>query len=248
MPHRIEPFLYETLMIALRALPIPPPSILLPFKSKPAIFFQKNVRNLFLDDGGWPAVEQFNLVLSVCSGVLNLALISGTHPSMLTHIRAMKLQRLTICLQDLFHDLSINLTFSSFATITHLDVLYTAADRLAAAFSSLPALTHLHLYIADLTVLRRALRECRRLTVLIHTCFGPPVPTMLVSPDANDPRIVLMDITRHDMVRDWKTGTHGWRDLWAIADVFVAKRKGLMEPCSWLALPRIDVPDICRML
>jgi hypothetical protein len=104
-------------MIALRALPILPPSILLPFKSKPASFFQKNVRNLFLDDGCWPVVEQFSLVLSVCSGVLNLALISGTHPSM------------TICLQALFHDMYINLKFPSFATITHLDVLYTAADN-----------------------------------------------------------------------------------------------------------------------
>ncbi|KAJ6564633.1 hypothetical protein B0H19DRAFT_1374877 [Mycena capillaripes] len=235
----IEPFLYKTLIIALSSSPISPPSILLPFKSKPSSFFRKSVRNLLLDDGQWPAIEQFNLVLSVCSGVLNLALTSGTNPSMLPYLKGMKLQRLTISLQDLFSDMPIDLTLiSPFATITHLDVLYTPAARLAAGFASLPALTHLHLYIAELPLLRRALRECQKLKVLIHTCLGPPVPAIVVSPDLDDPRVVLMDITRHDMVEAWRGETQGWRDLWAIADLFVARRNGLVESSSplWLDL------------
>ncbi|KAF8176348.1 hypothetical protein K438DRAFT_1727287, partial [Mycena galopus ATCC 62051] len=230
----IEPFLYETLIIALNSSPIPSPPTLLPFESKSPNFFRKNVHNLLLDDGGWQAIKPFNLVLSMCAGVLNLTLTSGADPSMLVHLQAMRLQRLTICLQDLFYvDKPIVLPPSPFATITHLDVLYTPAAKLASSFTSLPSLTHLHLYMADVAILAQALRECRKLKILIHTCLGPPVPIVLLTPDLDDPRIILMDVCRHDMVRDWQGGTLGWRDLWAIADHFVAKRNGRMEACSF---------------
>ncbi|KAJ7234758.1 hypothetical protein B0H12DRAFT_1238968 [Mycena haematopus] len=234
----IEPFLYETLVITLSSSPIPLPPSLVPFGSKSPSFFRKNVRSLLLDDGGWPAIKPFSLVLSVCAGVLNLVLTSRAHPSMLIHLRAMKLQRLTICLEDLFADTPINLTLSPFATITHLDVLYTSAAKLASSFASLPLLTHLHLYMSDVAILGRALKECRNLKILIHTCLGPPTPIVFVSPDVNDPRMVLMDIFRHNMVQDWKGRRSNWRDLWAIADHFVAKRNGGMEPSSqlWLDL------------
>ncbi|KAJ7489094.1 hypothetical protein FB451DRAFT_682518 [Mycena latifolia] len=117
----IEPIVYETLIVHSNMLH---PSLFLALESKPASFFHKNVRNLLLDleNHESSSIDRLNLLLSACTAVIDLALFDP-HPSMLPHLAAMKLQRLSVHLYSLF--LSHEIDFAGqpfFATITHLNV------------------------------------------------------------------------------------------------------------------------------
>ncbi|KAJ7040946.1 hypothetical protein C8F04DRAFT_1081094 [Mycena alexandri] len=240
----IEPILYETLTIVLETPRGPHPAILQPFLSKPATFFQKNVRNLLLAVRLDKKNEQFDLILSSCSGVVNLALLGGpTCRSLLCFLAAMKLQRLAVCLQDLFFTSPIDLTLPCFAALTHLDLLHsTDSSKLTAEdFAALPALTHLHLYMCP-ALMNAVLLRCSGLKVLIHTQFPVSLARLNVPQrrKVQDPRLIFLGAYTHDLWTDWKTRIQGKMDLWAHADRFVQRRNGFIDDDTelWLNLEK----------
>ncbi|KAJ7779168.1 hypothetical protein B0H16DRAFT_1878735 [Mycena metata] len=238
----IEPIIYETLTIVLETQRNAHAAILQPFRSKPAAFFKKNVRNLLLAVRLDKKNEQFDLILSSCSGVVNLALLGGpTCRSLLCFLAGMKLQRLAACLQDLFFTSPIDFSLPCFATITHLDLLHsTDSSKLTAEdFAALPALTHLHLYMCP-ALMNAVLLRCSGLEVLVHTQF-PGVPRKEPQRrQVRDPRVVFLGAYTHDLWTDWKTRIQGKLDLWAHADRFVRRRNGLIDDETelWLNLEK----------
>ncbi|KAJ7489097.1 hypothetical protein FB451DRAFT_1125319 [Mycena latifolia] len=228
----IEPMVYETLIVKHRTLHS---SFLLAFESKPASFFRTNVRNLLLGDRLQLVPDELNMLLSACNGVVNIALFRPHH-SMLPHLAAMKLQRLTVELLSLFYPQEINFTQPLFSALTHLDARdwgdvdhYSGPSGLA----SLPELTHLTVFHASRSVLSSILSDCKKLQILIRVTRFPPLANASRELSIDDPRFVLMSMTYNEMIVDWEAATQGECNFWDRADIFVAKRRrGEIHPAS----------------
>ncbi|KAJ7489102.1 hypothetical protein FB451DRAFT_682670 [Mycena latifolia] len=161
----IEPMVYETLIFDRRALH---PSFLLALKTKSAGFL--HVRNLLLGTKLRLAPDESNLLLSACSGVVNLAIL-WPHHSMLRHLSVMKLQRLTVDFKSLFYPRDINFAQPLFSTVTHLEIVETAMEEHLSGPSgpaSLPELTHLTVFHGSRSVVCSLLLSCKKLQILIH--------------------------------------------------------------------------------
>ncbi|KAJ7097545.1 hypothetical protein C8R44DRAFT_811605 [Mycena epipterygia] len=228
----IEPLLYETLI--LRVPESNSSHMLALLKSKPTSFLY--VRNLLLDDSFLKHADHSKLAISACSKVQDLALFNPRpSESLLSHLAAMKLQRLMVRLDLLFgHTSLINFTLPVFATITHLDTRLIA-DGFVTGLSLLPVLTHLCLFEAKHSDLNYALLNCKKSNILINTYrAAAPLAEEGRAFSITDPRLVLTRMLFYDArVKDWELGAQGGCDSWARADLFVAKkRRGEIQPAS----------------
>ncbi|KAJ7487384.1 hypothetical protein B0H11DRAFT_1117736 [Mycena galericulata] len=239
----IEPLLYRGLYFSWKARKAREPGSQSPmaaifdlFDAKPASFFHDNVRSLCFRD--FHPTEVIAEVLCACDATVNLTffdLMGG--PALLPILATLPLQRLSACLVHLFPDW-IDFAHPLFAQITHLDIL-DWDDRgwdFYSGLAELPHLTHLcfsyNRYVPD-DVCRGALRYCPSLEVLaivrssLEGCsdralFGPLAePTDL----RTDARFVVVVV--EDDLNDWKKGTLGGKDYWAVADAMVAERRFL---------------------
>jgi hypothetical protein len=233
---RIEPIVYETLIVQISepswALH---PSLLQALKSKPSSF-KKNVRNLLLDcpDLCPPDVvrnvkDYSDLVLSTCRGVHNLIIPVPT-PFMIPHLESMKLQRLHITLRNLSWFYTADFTFSFLTTVTHLELFEPIVHSRSLEYlpvASLPQLTHLRLFNAPRTLLCSVLLAATKLQVFILKVSSRSWEQVCRELSIEDQRLVLME-------GEWESGTRGESDFWAHADLFVVKRRnGEIQPGVW---------------
>ncbi|KAJ7444610.1 hypothetical protein B0H11DRAFT_2086074 [Mycena galericulata] len=252
----IEPLLYETLIIGSSLVSKNPftrnlhnPALLDALEMKPAAFLKENVRNLLIY--GYINEETLSLLFPACSGVQNLAVYLTRPTFLLPHLGAMKFRRLEIFLRQMFYPALVDLSLPAFAALTHLGMPHdnlsgaVGLDELQTGLASLPCLTHLHLADAPRSFLSGVLSNCQRLQVLIswyNEWFTESLPDRCRELSIDDPRFILMATNTEDFPGDWKAGTQGGLDYWAMADLFVAKRRrGEVQPPSRCWIESFDM-------
>ncbi|KAJ7771110.1 hypothetical protein DFH07DRAFT_768492 [Mycena maculata] len=220
-------------------------------KSKPPSFFRDRVRNLFLQDDilvAEPGLDEEGLkaILSTCGGIQCLALPRDlVTPSILPYLEAMKLRRLTVNLRSLFSGVPSDLAHPTFTYVSHLDIfdsirrLHVLPHFSWSTLTLLPGLTHLVLSdlgpdTLSITVATEVLACCKRLEVLV----GVAIHDFRDRLSINDPRFVHMSLSDDDYARDWVAATRGELDLWARAELFIAKkRRGEIKPGPYSRFP-----------
>ncbi|KAJ7447466.1 hypothetical protein FB451DRAFT_1411881 [Mycena latifolia] len=242
----VEPMLYRVV----RVNATPPYSamaqaVLRARKTKPRSFFNKAVRYLVLDFPAAWTLDEAREVLKLCTDLIGFAPIAYfANPTMLPILAEMHVQRLSVCLRDLFGgysfdgDKDIDFTHPVFTSITHLDVFDSVGERICAHLPSLPALTHLCLSeVVPWDMVRRLLVECPGLEVLLD--LFPAIRqdvgrAWAQSIPFHDIRFVVGVYT--DYVDEWEQCAQGLPKFWLLADDFVAqKRRGEMNAqCYWL--------------
>jgi hypothetical protein len=162
--------------------------------------------------------KEMRILLSICTGVQNLALKSLT-PSMLPLLESLQLRRLTLPLSSHLNQIS---TTKTFTTLTHLHIHFVHDGGQWTWIGTLPSLTHLCISNPvhdDRQFVDVLLRRIKKLQVLVCT-FSLGV-LLLSDHWVDDPRVVFLRLN-HDYVRDWKSGAAGGRDFWVRAEEFLA--------------------------
>jgi hypothetical protein len=212
--------------------------ILALLKSKPPEFFCHAVRHLGLEDGC--SLEEGRQLLSLCNEVINFSSnYFFTHPTLLPILAEMRVQRLSLTLNELFGTKPIDLTHSLFQSLTHLDMfgIHGVAESLV-DLPTLPALTHLCL---DCDIPRdrvmTVLVDCPRLQLLlVQWVEGDDLYWSERIPHVYDIRFVIG--LYDDYWADWEAGARGLPDLWSQGDDFVVrKRKGEIQGANFSLLP-----------
>ncbi|KAJ7681644.1 hypothetical protein B0H17DRAFT_1205628 [Mycena rosella] len=213
-------------------------------KSKPPKFFHDAVRHIFLGYTSDWSVEEAVELLELCTGIVDcVALGALANPVMLPILANMRLERLSVSLQELFGPTtSIDPTHPLFKSITHLDLLQDIIDGASTcAIPALPALTHLCL--ADEVswdVVGSLLEECPRLEILVNLWDYEGAPLAHAHAGEmpfRDLRFVMG--LYKNWINAWVAGAKGLPDFWSRADDFVAcKRRGaIAADCYWLEQP-----------
>ncbi|KAJ7085886.1 hypothetical protein C8R44DRAFT_821313 [Mycena epipterygia] len=236
----IEPLLYRVV----RVDNYPPYSdiaaaVLSAAKSKPPGFLHTAVRHLFLDSSATWSQDDATQVLNLCTGIVNLAAIGRfSNPTLLPFLAHIQVQRLAVCLDDLFGGYrSIDMAHSLFASITHLDIFDTVnceetCMQICAHLPRLPALTHLCLNNeVPWDTIAGLLADCARLELLVE--LWPYTRARLAYPWAQNAPVrdvrFVVGLYR-DYWADWENGAWGRTDFWVLAERFVArKRSGEIE-------------------
>ncbi|KAJ7159226.1 hypothetical protein C8R43DRAFT_920776 [Mycena crocata] len=236
----LEPILYQTIHIDyITSYTERAAAFLRTIQSKPAVFFQNNVRHILLDSSAW-SVDEGKEILKVCTGVVNLVLLGlFSEPTMLPILANMHIQRLGSWLRDLFEDvMSIDVHHPLFNSVTHLDIFDVQIDFSLEVLSGLPSLTHLSFSgTFPWGEVRALLEKSAGLQLLLN------VWAYVLSRDAQAyARSMAIDDVRFVMGLCWEywsvwaAGTRGLGDFWSQGDDFVArKRRGEIDgSCYWL--------------
>ncbi|KAJ7677801.1 hypothetical protein DFH06DRAFT_1316600 [Mycena polygramma] len=203
--------------------------------ARPLTFVESQVRSIMW--WHYYGEEKMEALLSLCSGLRNLALINLT-PSMIPTLSTLpELQRLTLPASS---GVLLNPPIPySFATLTHLHI-HGVGDLDLPWIIALPALTHFcieSLASTMLEALEELLLDCPKLQVCVYA-VGFRLST-LSAPLMEDQRVVVLqlDLDNDNYVRDWKTGATGGRDFWVRAEEFLAKKKSdqsiTTQVCEW---------------
>ncbi|KAJ6513600.1 hypothetical protein C8R47DRAFT_1286286 [Mycena vitilis] len=194
-------------------------------QAKPLAFVEANIRGILWCH--YFGKEHAETLLSICSGVRNLALKMLTHP-MVTHLSSLQhLQRLTVPLDPRF-PLDLPTLKPAFASLTHLHVHSYFAELDLLWISTLPSLTHFCIKDpanTDRPALHELLQKSPKLQVCVFK-FAFDLPHMHVTP-SEDQRVVIMrlNIDSDKYVRSWKIGADGGRDFWAQAEEFLERKR-----------------------
>ncbi|KAJ7866955.1 hypothetical protein B0H14DRAFT_357282 [Mycena olivaceomarginata] len=215
--------------------------------SKPATFFHRNVRHLFVFGEDPDDEHDAEEALRFCSGIKNLVLSVRTSSGwrILPRIVAMKPQRLSLRWDSIL--ISMHPHQPTFTCLTHLFIFDNflafsdvALARLPWHVAELPVLTHLAMVNTALfgggdPVLEKAiLAVCKALKVLIVSPEEPQFG-MEYLPRIDDIRFVYINIQDAvGFLDEWLAQTRGGIDFWARADAFVEKkRRGEIQPGSF---------------
>ncbi|KAJ7489066.1 hypothetical protein FB451DRAFT_1552968 [Mycena latifolia] len=222
----IEPLLYRTLAITHRRQ-------LEAVLQKPPSFLRENVRNLmfWMDERD----EDMSTLLSICAGIQALALFDPP-PQLFGFLGPLHLRRLAIPIVALFSARApISPTSAFMADLTHLRIHSQRNMAFPSYFSvgALPSLTHLCFECpgayCTLIQVHKILETCQKLQALV--CMFNSHEELEQSevvperPWIDDPRVVIMVLTRSAFVPDWRLGVAGGRDFWARADEFLATKR-----------------------
>ncbi|KAJ6551285.1 hypothetical protein B0H19DRAFT_1157107 [Mycena capillaripes] len=238
----IEPLLYRTIRLDRSWIA---QGIAQAMQLKPASFFRKSVRHLYISpQARWSAVKVYEL-LRLCSRLVSLFVVGHLSDPTLLPILEGKAQvrRWGGCLGNLFGSSpAIDLNHSFFRTITHLDVFEALNgrnnDQLCLGLTELPALTHLCLNNdASPSIVQRLLEQCLHLKILLnlwHQLYAISAQKIAASPSVTDARFVVA--VWADYWSDWERWARGGTDIWAAADAFVARKRGgeIEASCYWL--------------
>ncbi|KAJ7221461.1 hypothetical protein GGX14DRAFT_388629 [Mycena pura] len=240
----IEPLLYRVIETTKDETAT---ALRLAMATKPASFFENNVRHILLFHTSAWKKEDFYALLRLCPRIESLAYIpfGDCSPIVLLPIfmNMSHLQRWSGSLRYVFGKReAIDLRASFFRTVTHLDIFDMLDDgstdnmRICADLATLPALTNLCLSeYAEPTIVRRLLEECPVLRVLVNLWFEAwsrdQVQAVVRNPGTVDPRYVVILFPAYaNWEDDWQRGVRGGVDLWVAAESFVAqKRRGEIE-------------------
>ncbi|KAJ6551283.1 hypothetical protein B0H19DRAFT_1263953 [Mycena capillaripes] len=231
----IEPLLYRVLNIN---NPSTADWIVRAMRTKAASFFRDNVHHLCITcRSSWSAAQAYKF-LRLCRPVSLFVLGSFANPDLLPILAGIPQVRMGGgFLGNLFGSYSaIDLSHPFFRTITHLDVFEMVTDKngeqICSGLAAMPALTHLWLnsiaVYAD--ILRRLMVECPHLQLLLHVfdtaSYGRRAAA---NPSVTDVRYVV-GIRPHYWDDTWERWARRDTNIWAAADVFVArKRRGEIE-------------------
>ncbi|KAJ7028841.1 hypothetical protein C8F04DRAFT_1232003 [Mycena alexandri] len=224
----IEPMLYRTLMFPLNRGGLTRlHAAVKTIQTKPLPFMRANVRHVMCWD--FFGTEDLTTLLSVCTGVQNLALCHLSR-GVIPHLRGLHLQRLTLPIH-LFRFLRTRMaatTNNFFSDLTHLHLTGFGLVEKEFHIGALPRLTHLcidHPAQQDNQLLCDILTDCTALQALVctfkYTIQHPNDPWI------DHPRVVLvqLDVSSESYNHDWKLGTMGGRDFWRRADEFLARKR-----------------------
>ncbi|KAJ7229833.1 hypothetical protein GGX14DRAFT_507853 [Mycena pura] len=245
----IEPLLYRVMRVnkfCRRAA-----AFLEATKKKPPSFFADSVRALCFDNWCDWSVDEARNVLKLCKGVTNFAANARFYtPAMLPVLATMRIQRLVVCLADLFGSFeAIDFTHPLFSKITHLtigDCFSSVKEHIYAKLPTLPALTHLCLYsVASPTTCtpELLLTDCVRLELLVvlwGRSYIDSATGMAANTPVRDVRLVVSVYS--DYWADWNAGAAGLPDLWTRAENVVARRRVMTNKRV------VDLPDSCTGL
>ncbi|KAJ7677807.1 hypothetical protein DFH06DRAFT_561060 [Mycena polygramma] len=211
-------------------------------RAKSPAFRHENVRSIMW----WESYgeEQILTLLSICSGLENLALRRLTEP-MVPCLSSLQLRRLSLPSMSL--PSLVDSSQSSFRTLTHLHV-YAYMYPAFASIPDLPSLTHLCLTIPKDNghALSRLLRKYKKLQICV-CAFASLDDDDLRGPGPwiEDPRVVIMrlDIDTEDYIKDWKLGAGGRRDFWVHAEEFLAKKQSDPSITTQICEPDLFVEE-----
>ncbi|KAJ7504182.1 hypothetical protein B0H11DRAFT_507179 [Mycena galericulata] len=232
----LEPLLYHVLLFRRDrddkgpTKPMPMEPIMRAIETKPRAFFYESVKHLAVNNN----VPRANVerILSVCTGIVNLALFNGdSDPSFIPYIDCIRPQRFAANMMVLFAG-APDFTHSLFANVTHLDIADTFGltwepwNKLAL----LPCLTHLSFNYSDEALpaglFHTVLVECALLQALVVVW-----PNMIMVEyeaefsqyPTHDPRFVMIICSKYFW--DWEAGARGGVDFWSRADTFIAQKR-----------------------
>lgn len=211
---------------------------------KPFNFFRDNVRHIHLNPlpSHW-STEEVHELLRLCPNLVSLYVVFHWQNAELLPIleKMAHVRRWSGNPGDLFGSCSsIDLSHPFFRTITHIDILESVNERkspyICPWLAALPALTHLGLYNdVPADIWRRLLDQCSQLRILLNFWYEDSVSAHQTasSPPVTDMRYVVTACAY--FVDDWEVWARGGTGIWAVADVFVArKRSGEIEGTSLL--------------
>jgi hypothetical protein len=233
---RLEPFLYHVLAFRKDRLdpgptkPIPMEPILKAISAKPPHFFASHVRHLAVNNNVPRALVDY--ILSVCTGIDNLALFNGdSTPSLMPLVDRIRPRRFSVNMRGLFGG-APDFTHPMFSKTTHLDVSDTFGDEWVAwnRLASLAHLTHLSFNYSDEALpgglFHELLRDCKLLQALIivwPSLLRFEYEAEVGEYPTQDPRFVM--IVCGSYFADWLDGARGGEDFWARADNFIARKR-----------------------
>ncbi|KAJ7238821.1 hypothetical protein B0H12DRAFT_1136794 [Mycena haematopus] len=235
----LEPLLYRTIVNTNTRQIL---AVIAAMSSKPAPFFQKAVRNVFL---GWDKSlppDETRKLLGLSTGIENLAIFGHLlDPSLLPLLADMPLRRLITNLAQLFgaplnSGTGINLTHPLFASLTHLTILQAGAHRIPPSqLAALPALTHLCVRVSRIEwqwdAMRALLDKCAKLEVLLALWSSTESKAARLTAERtpwSDPRFVVAVLAVSagaSIQKSWEAGTRGGVDFWIEAETLVARKR-----------------------
>ncbi|KAJ7728271.1 hypothetical protein DFH07DRAFT_851208 [Mycena maculata] len=239
----VEPLLYRVLRIS-RYSPLAG-VVLDAVHSKPTTFLRTAVRHLLLDGSAQWSQDDALSVLRLCTGLVSLLPFGRfASPALLPVLREMRsVRRLSASLEDLFGSSdAIDLHHPLFSGITHLDIFdpVESAPQIYVQLSALPRLTHLCLNNdIPAPIAHVVLSSCPHLEVLVNMWAYLRLARAFAvaqSPPLKDPDPRFVVALYDDFSADWEAGSHDELDFWALAEIFVArKRRGqIPASCYWL--------------
>ncbi|KAJ7172808.1 hypothetical protein C8R43DRAFT_977624 [Mycena crocata] len=248
----LEPLLYRVLRISTegkrhKAIAA---AVLRAAQARQDNFLGDAVRHLFLDSPAPWSLEEAQDILKHCTGLVNFAAHAEfCSPTLLPILGGIHLKRLSCSLVYLFggRDL-VNLHHPAFSSLTHLDIEDNVRDALKiyTHLPALPVLTHLSLNNSvSWDVVNMLLMRCRRLEVLVNLFpffRADRAYAAATNPPLNDVRFVVAVYI--DNRAEWAAGARGEIDFWALAEMFVAKKRSgeIAASCYWLEDMDVDVP------
>ncbi|KAJ6512368.1 hypothetical protein DFH09DRAFT_1197302 [Mycena vulgaris] len=231
----IEPILYRTIVMAgattLDALPkFTITSFARLLQTKPASFYQRSVRHLFIDPVAGDSMDDVKIILTTCSGVTRLFLNSSDMIDLAFSCKNLHPHRLHTHFN--LRQRPVDFAHPLFRNITHLEIFDSVPEMSPSGLFLLPHLTHLtFIWRSMLPLFPEILRGCQKLQYLV---FLTTVEEEITEAAAEcegmrgDPRFVVMSCFQFE--RDWRRGALTGDDYWACAEAFVAaKRAGKID-------------------
>ncbi|CAK5263992.1 unnamed protein product, partial [Mycena citricolor] len=238
----IEPLLFHVVInmnvgqrTALRSL----------MQTRPPDFFRRGVRHLWLDESAeWSSTETLAL-LSLCPLIRSFAFRLGLSPEGVLPIldTFQHLRYLDGFLELIFGSRQgIDLGRPFFQRLTHLSLFDVIDKTLCSGLATLPALTHLALQTTtSFRFTSRLLSTCTSLRVLVKTAKdfeNAEIELKVIHRfGLEDPRLVLI-VVRNLFDKYWsdrEVGALGGKNMWVIADDFVARKgSGEMEKSHYI--------------
>ncbi|KAK6987683.1 hypothetical protein R3P38DRAFT_3332497 [Favolaschia claudopus] len=185
-------------------------------------------------------VDDLVITLATCPYVVDLYVFgfsgvanSGVLPGL---VALQNLQRLTIDLENVFVNQSIDFGSHFFRHLTHLELLGCDSDEypnVLAGLDAVPNLTHIAFnLVQEPAIAHDIIRGYTRLRCIIFMDIGQSN----IRPHSADDRFVALRQTQ--FVDDWLRGATTGEDYWSLAERFIAaKRAGTVE-CTWHSLTR----------
>ncbi|KAJ6452310.1 hypothetical protein C8R47DRAFT_1169252 [Mycena vitilis] len=246
----LEPLLFNTVWANDSSHVAKTKAVLTAMDSRPPEFFQRSVRQLFIETSTLIPPYKTSELLSLCSKAVNFALFSHfPAPALLPILGGMRLRRLSASLTCIFGtSRAIDLTHPLFRSITHLEVFdhgvfqHQEYPEVATRLAALPALTHLCLNdMVTWPALRAILADCTYLKVLVnlwssYACAQVRADEFKGITPFRDLRLVVAWV--RDWAGDWEQGAAGGGDFWIAAEKLVAgRRMGIMPASDLFCFP-----------
>ncbi|KAJ6602881.1 hypothetical protein DFH09DRAFT_1019985 [Mycena vulgaris] len=232
----IEPLLYRVLCIRVSSSQFSPCQLSANqfrtlMTTKSADFFQEHVRHIRF--AGYCIPQDIIEILAVCTNVVDICMWDPPYtPSLLPHLRALALRRLSTVLNPLFPapGPGIDSADPLFSRMTHLQVYdepHISWDRWN-GLALLPQLTHLVFedMLVPTSFCQHLLATCKSLQVLVLLCSTNAHLESCAQDRAelaDDPRLVLLAIS--NIHTDWEAGARRGEDIWTRAEALIKQRR-----------------------